>query len=422
VPSLLGSNALFRDVYCLLSANQGNAEHCTPVGETIARQGVLPAGLEWLAFMLAGLSIVMLIINVFLLLVMLYTYMERRILGRFQSRLGPNRTGPFGLLQPVADAIKLLSKEDSIPEGADRWVFNLAPIVMIVPLLMVLAVLPFGKDSFLANINVGILFIFAVTSINTLAMFMAGWASGNRYAMFGGMRAVAQLISYEVPLILSVVGILLMVGSMSLIDIVEKQQVPFLLIQPLAFFIFVTASSAEMNRSPFDLVEADSEIIAGYHTEYSGMKFGMFQLAEFGAVLVTSGIIATLFLKGWEGPLLPSHIWFLLKVFLLAFMFIWVRGTIPRLRIDQVMAFAWKFLIPLSIVNIFVIAFEVLLLGTVVNVDGVIHREFTAKSLWIMGGINWGVMVLGIVTFSQIVSKRTKHTVALGPMPNLEVV
>ena len=421
MPSLLGGNALFRGVYCLLSANQGNAEHCTPVGETIARQGVLPAGLEWLAFTLAGLAIVMLLINVFLLLVMLYTYMERRLLGRFQSRLGPNRTGPLGLLQPVADAIKLLSKEDTIPEGADRWVFNLAPIVMIVPLLMVLAVLPFGRDSFLANINVGILFIFAVTSINTLAMFMAGWASGNRYAMFGGMRAVAQLISYEVPVLLSVVGILLMVGSMSLIDIVEKQQVPFLLIQPLAFFIFVTASSAEMNRSPFDLVEADSEIIAGYHTEYSGMKFGMFQLAEFGAVLVTSGIIATLFLKGWEGPLLPSHIWFLLKVFLLAFMFIWVRATIPRLRIDQVMAFAWKFLIPLSIVNMFVIAFEVLLLGTEVNVDGVIHREFTAKSLWIMGGINWGVMVLGIVTFSQIVSKRTKHTVALGPMPNLEV-
>jgi len=421
VPSLLGGNALFRGVYCLLSANQGNAEHCTPVGETIARQGVLPAGLEWLAFTLAGLAIVMLLINVFLLLVMVYTYMERRILGRFQSRLGPNRTGPLGLLQPVADAIKLLSKEDTIPEGADRWVFNLAPIVMIVPLLMVLAVLPFGRDSFLANINVGILFIFAVTSITTLAMFMAGWASGNRYAMFGGMRAVAQLISYEVPVLLSVVGILLMVGSMSLIDIVEKQQVPFLLIQPLAFFIFVTASSAEMNRSPFDLVEADSEIIAGYHTEYSGMKFGMFQLTEFGAVLITSGIIATLFLKGWEGPLLPSHIWFLLKVFLLAFMFIWVRATIPRLRIDQVMAFAWKFLIPLSIVNMFVIAFEVLLLGTEVNVDGVIHREFTAKSLWIMGGINWGVMVLGIVTFSQIVSKRTKHTVALGSMPNLEV-
>ena len=421
MPSLLEGNALFRGIYCLLSANQGNAEHCTPVGEAIARQGVLPAGLEWLAFTLAGLAIVMLLINVFLLLVMLYTYMERRILGRFQSRLGPNRAGPLGLLQPVADAIKLLSKEDTVPEGADRWVFNLAPIVMIVPLLMVLAVLPFGRDSFLANINVGILFVFAVTSINTLAMFMAGWASGNRYAMFGGMRAVAQLISYEVPVLLSVVGILLMVGSMSLIDIVEKQQVPFLLIQPLAFFIFVTASSAEMNRSPFDLVEADSEIIAGYHTEYSGMKFGMFQLAEFGAVLVTSGLIATLFLKGWEGPILPSHVWFLLKVFLLAFMFIWVRATLPRLRIDQVMAFAWKFLVPLSIVNIFVIAFEVLLLGTEVTVDGVIHREFTSQSLWIMGGINWGVMVLGIVTFSQIVRKRTKPTVALGSIPPLEV-
>ncbi len=421
MPSLLEGNALFRGIYCLLSANQGNAEHCTPVGEAV-KQGVLPVGLEWLAFTLAGLSIVMLLINVFLLLVMVYTYMERRILGRFQSRLGPNRTGPLGLLQPVADAIKLLSKEDTVPEGADRWVFNLAPIVMIVPLLMVLAVLPFGRDSFLANINVGLLFIFAVTSINTLAMFMAGWASGNRYAMFGGMRAVAQLISYEIPVLLSVVGILLMVGSMSLIEIVEAQQVPFILIQPLAFFIFVTGSSAEMNRSPFDLVEAESEIIAGYHTEYSGMKFGMFQLTEFGAVLVTSGIIATLFFKGWEGPLLPSHIWFLLKVFLLAFGFIWIRATIPRLRIDQVMAFAWKFLVPLSIVNIFVIAIEVLLLGTEVTVNGVVdHREFSTQSLWIMGGINWGVLVLGIVTFSQIIRKRTKHVVALGPVPTLEV-
>ena len=254
-------------------------------------------------------------VNVFMVLATLYTYVERRLLGRFQQRLGPNRAGPFGILQPIADAIKLLTKEDLVPAGADRLIFNLAPILMVVPVLLVLAVLPFGANSFIANINVGILFVVAVTSINTFAIFMAGWASGNRYAMFGGMRAVAQLISYEVPVVLSIVGILLFVGSFSMVDIVEEQRVPFILIQPLAFFIFIAGSSAELNRSPFDQVEAESEIIAGYHIEYSGMKFGLFQLAEFAAILTTSGVMATLFLKGWEGPILPSHVWFLLKVF-----------------------------------------------------------------------------------------------------------
>ena len=393
MPSLLQGNALFRGMYCWLAANEGNSGP-GPCGEAL-RDGLLPAGWEWVAFLVAALSIVLLLINVFLLLVMFYTYMERRLLGRFQARLGPNRAGPFGLLQPVADAIKLLTKEDLVPEGADRLVFNLAPIAMIVPLLLVLAVLPFGENSFLANINVGILFILAVTSVNTLAMFMAGWASGNRYAMFGGMRAVAQLISYEVPVVLSIVGILLYTGSMSMVSIVEAQRIPFILLQPLAFFIFIAGSSAEMNRSPFDLVEAESEIVSGYHTEYSGMKFGLFQLAEFGAVLVTSGVMATLFLKGWEGPVLPSHLWFLIKVFLFAFIMIWVRATLPRLRIDQVMDFAWKFLFPLSLINIFVTAIEVL-----------VWKEPTLAQLWIMAGINLLVAVAGIVAFSFVFKRK----------------
>ena len=394
MPSLLEGNVLFRGLYCWLAANEGNAQYCTPERQAL-KEGVLPAGWEWVAFLFAALGMVALVVNVFLVLAMLYTYAERRLLGRFQARLGPNRAGPFGVLQPVADAIKLLTKEDLVPEGADRLIFNLAPILMVVPVLLVLAVLPFGENSFIANVNVGILFVVAVTSISTLAMFMAGWASGNRYAMLGGMRAVAQLISYEVPVVLSIVGVLLFTGSFSMVEIVEKQRVPFILIQPLAFFIFIAGSSAELNRSPFDLVEAESEIVAGYHIEYSGMKFGLFQLAEFAAVLTTSGVMATLFLKGWKGPVLPSHVWFLLKAFFFAFIMIWVRATLPRLRIDQVMGFAWKLLFPLSLINIFVTAVEVL-----------VWEEPTTAQLWAIGGINLLVLVGGIVVFSTVLRRQ----------------
>ena len=408
MPSVLEGNVLFRSIYCWLAASEGNAESCTPAGAASVRDGLLPPNWEWLAYTIAALSITMLLINTFMVLTMIYIYMERRLIGRFQSRVGPNRVGPFGLLQPIADGIKLLTKEDTIPDGADKWVFNLAPIVMLAPLLLVLAVLPFGKDSFLANLNIGILFIVAVTSVNTLAMFMAGFASGNRYSMFGGMRAVAQLISYEIPVVLAIVGVLLLSGSFSLVSIVEAQRLPFILLQPLGFFIFVAGSSAEMNRTPFDLVEADSELVAGYQTEYSGMKWGLFMLAEFGAVLVTSGVIVTLYLKGWEGPFLPSHLWFLIKVFSLAFIFLWVRATLPRLRIDQVMDFAWKFLLPLGLVNVFVTAAEILILGEETIVDGLTQRVFTTQDLWTMAGVNFGVLILGIVIFSHMITLRPR--------------
>ena len=407
--SLLEENVLFRGVYCWLAANEDNAEHCTPEGQAL-RDGLLPAGWEWVAFLVAAFGVVLLVVNVFMVLATLYTYVERRLLGRFQQRLGPNRAGPFGILQPIADAIKLLTKEDLVPAGADRLIFNLAPILMVVPVLLVLAVLPFGANSFIANINVGILFVVAVTSINTFAIFMAGWASGNRYAMFGGMRAVAQLISYEVPVVLSIVGILLFVGSFSMVDIVEEQRVPFILIQPLAFFIFIAGSSAELNRSPFDQVEAESEIIAGYHIEYSGMKFGLFQLAEFAAILTTSGVMATLFLKGWEGPILPSHVWFLLKVFFFAFIMIWLRATLPRLRIDQIMGFAWKFLFPLSLINIFVTAIEVL-----------VWEEPTTVQIWAIGGINLLVLVIGIVVFSYVLRRQQAGAYARVAVPPVAV-
>jgi NADH-quinone oxidoreductase subunit H len=415
VPSVLEGNVLFRSIYCWLAASEGNAESCTPAGAATVRDGLLPPNWEWLAYTIAALSITMLLINTFMVLTMIYIYMERRLIGRFQSRVGPNRVGPFGLLQPIADGIKLLTKEDTTPDGADKWVFNLAPIVMLAPLLLVLAVLPFGKDSFLADLNIGILFIVAVTSVNTLAMFMAGFASGNRYSMFGGMRAVAQLISYEIPVVLAIVGVLLLSGSLSLVSIVEAQRLPFILLQPLGFFIFVTGSSAEMNRTPFDLVEADSELVAGYQTEYSGMKWGLFMLAEFGAVLVTSGVIVTLYLKGWEGPFLPSHLWFLIKVFSLAFIFLWVRATLPRLRIDQVMDFAWKFLLPLGLVNVFVTAAEILILGEETIVDGLTQRVFTTQDLWTMAGVNFGVLILGIVIFSHMITLRPRPRSLVDP-------
>ena len=232
-------------------------------------------------------------------------------------------------------------------------------------------------------------------------MFMAGLASGNRYAMFGGMRAVAQLISYEIPVVLSVVGIILMAGTMSLVGIVEAQKVPFLIVQPLAFFIFLAGTSAEMNRSPFDQVEAEGEIIAGYHTEYSGMKFGMFQAAEFGAVLITSALLATLFLKGWDGPLLPSHLWFLLKVFLFAFIFVWFRATLPRLRVDQIMAFAWKFLLPLSLLNIFVVAVEVLIFGEEVVSGRCNQKSFDHRGYVDHGWNQFGGRAAGNSRFGQ---------------------
>jgi len=315
---------------------------------------------DWLAYFLAGFIIIFTIVNVLLIAIALYTWFERRAIGRFQSRLGPNRWGPFGILQPFADLLKLLTKEDIVPAVADRWVFNLAPIILFIPVPLVFAVIPLGKNTFLADLNVGILFIIAVTGVSTLAIFMAGWGSGNKYAMFGAVRAVAQLVSYEIPMVLSIVGVLLLAGSLSLVDVVESQRIPFFLLQPLGFLIFLLAASAEMHRAPFDLIEAESELGAGYHTEYSGMKFGLLQLSEFAAPLVTSAIVATLFLQGWRGPdFLPSHLWFLLKSFGIVLLFLWIRATLPRLRVDQIMEFAWKGLFPLAIVNLFATAIQV---------------------------------------------------------------
>jgi len=315
--------------------------------------------LHWLVFVL--------IILVFVLAsVMGFIYFERRGIGRFQVRLGPNRTGPFGVLQPVADAVKVLLKEDIIPAKGDKIVHWLAPVVAFVPVLLIFAVVPFGDGAILADLNIGILYVVAVSSVTVLGIFMAGWASNNKYSMLGAMRDVAQVVSYEIPLVLSIVGVVLITGSLSMNKIVEAQEaLPFILLQPLGFLVFLMAALAEINRTPFDLLEAESEIVAGFHTDYSGMKFAMFYLVEYAEVLAISAIITTLFLGGWRGPVLPPFIWFLIKVFGVFFFIFWIRSTIPRLRIDQVMAFAWKALLPLALINLVLTGIEVVALPAI---------------------------------------------------------
>ena len=361
---------------------------------------VLPCGLS---YVVAGVAMMMIVVNGVLVGAGLFSWVERRLIGRFHNRIGPNRWGPFGLLQPMADLVKLLTKEDLTPKSADRLLFAIVPVAMLAPVILTMAVVPFAKDTALANLNVGVLYILAVTSITSVAIFMAGWASDNRYAMFGASRGVAVLISYEVPVVMSLLGVVLLAGSMSLDDVVSAQNVPFLLVQPMAFFVFLAGISAELNRTPFDLAEAESELIAGFHTEYSGVKFALIQAAEFGAVLTSSAVIVTLFLSGWSGPFSEyfGWAWFLLKIGVLAFMFSWVRATLPRLRIDQLLAFAWKFLLPLSIINLFATALEVYFLrddaGTLATSD-----------LWVMAGINFGVAFACLIIFGTLIKEKVR--------------
>ncbi|MBI2866242.1 MAG: NADH-quinone oxidoreductase subunit NuoH [Chloroflexi bacterium] len=310
-----------------------------------------------------GLLVMAIILNFLALLVMVLQYLDRRLIARFQVRFGPNRVGPAGLLQPLVDTIKLLTKEDLRPRLADPLVFTLAPVVAFVPAVLAFAVIPFGKSGFLADLNVGILYIFAITSVEALAIVMAGWASNNKYSLLGAMRAVAQLISYEIPVVLSILGVVIITGTLSLAGIVEKQSLPFILLQPLGFFIFLAAGTAEAGRTPFDLLEAESEIIAGYHTEYNGMRWALLQLGEYVASFLVASVVTTLFLGGWKGPgpEVLGYLWFFLKAMLVYLLMLWVRASLPRLRIDQVMGFAWKFLLPLALFNVFITGAEALI-------------------------------------------------------------
>ena len=327
------------------------------------------------------------LIGFVLVMVMGVIYFERRGLGRMQSRLGPNRTGPFGVLQPVADAIKVLLKENIVPDKADKLVHWLAPVVAFVPALMIFAVVPFQNGALLADLNIGILYVVAISSVSTVGVFMAGWGSSNKYSLLGAMRNVAAIVSYEMPLVLAIVGVVLVAGSLSMNQIVLAQDIPFILLQPLGFLIFFAAGCAEINRSPFDLMEADQELVAGFHIEYSGMKFAMFYLVEYAEAIAISAIITTLFLGGWRGPLLPDWLWFIVKALIVFFFMVWTRTTFPRVRIDQLMAFAWKFLFPLALINLFVTAIQVLV--------------WPEALPWIVIIINFAIMGILILLWSK---------------------
>ncbi len=286
------------------------------------------------------------------------TYIERKVLARMQQRIGPNRVGPYGLLQPLADVIKLLTKEDIVPAKADKYVFMIAPIMALVPALIVYATLPFTKSLYITNLNIGVLYIFAISSLSVYGIVAAGWGSNSKYALLGGLRSAAQMVSYEVYLGLSVMGVLMLSGSMNLIEIVKAQEsIWFVFLQPLGFFIYLVAGIAETNRIPFDLPEAETELVAGFHVEYSGIRFAFFFLAEYSHMFIVSSLATILFFGGWNGPYsehstLMALFWFLLKTFSFVFLFLWIRGTLPRYRYDQLMNLGWKFFLPLSLLNV----------------------------------------------------------------------
>lgn len=325
--------------------------------------GYVPAALEPIAS--AILSVVPVLLA-FPLLFAITTVLERKGLGRIQNRYGPNRVGPAGFLQPMADGIKSLTKEDVIPRDADHLVHFLAPVVMVLAAFLAYAVLPIGRNMVITDLNAGVLFFFAIGSMVELAVFMAGWSSRSKYSLLGAMRAVAQMISYEVPLVLAAIVIIMASGSLSTVGIVEAQSgftfgLPhWYVFTPwgfAGFILFMIAATAESNRSPFDLPEGESEIIAGYYIEYSGFKFALFFLGEYLGMFATSGMAITLFLGGWGAPFgglswVPSYLWFFAKLLVIICCFIWVRGTLPRLRMDQLMGLAWKFMLPMTLLNL----------------------------------------------------------------------
>ncbi len=298
------------------------------------------------------------VVGVLMLHVTYATYFERKSIGHMQVRLGPMRVGPHGLLQPIADFIKLFFKEDIIPAAADKPIFFIAPAISIFAGMTAISVIPFFSGFVVANINIGLLFIFAMSSLNAYGVVLAGWASNSKYSFLGGLRSSAQVISYEIAMGLSLVGVMMMAGSLNLSEIVQAQQrFPggFFWPQALGFFVFLVAAFAETNRTPFDLPEAESELVAGYFTEYSGMRFALFYVAEYIGMIVMSLVGITCFLGGWNGPFAIPYIpfaWLFIKLYVFIFLFYWVRATVPRYRYDQLMALGWKLLIPLALLNI----------------------------------------------------------------------
>jgi NADH-quinone oxidoreductase subunit H len=329
--------------------------------------------MTWLLGLIVLLVKIGVMLGVLLLAASYLVWLERKLLARLQIRLGPNRAGFFGLLQPIADAVKLLTKEDIIPAQADPFIFQLAPAVVAMTALLMFAVVPVGPDIeifghpvplVITDLNVGLLYVFALSSLGVYGVALGGWSSNSKFALLGGIRGAAQMISYELALGLSLVPVVMLAGSFSLTAIVDAQaRLPFIVLQPVSFIIFIISAMAESKRIPFDLPEAENELGAGFHTEYSGMRFGLFFLGEYVHIQVLGALIAVFFLGGWHGPYLPPPVWLLIKIFAVALIMIWIRGTLPRLRYDQLMALGWKVLIPAALINIVVTGAVMLWMG-----------------------------------------------------------
>ena len=367
---------------------------------------------EWLPLVIAIAVPILFIVAVFPAIFAYTTLVERKALGRVQNRYGPNRVGRWGILQPLADGLKVLIKEDIVPRNADKFTHFLAPVMAVIPSLLLFAIVPVGIGLVPVNLNIGILFAFAISTASVLALFMGGWASRNKFSLLGAMRAVAQVVSYEVPMVLAAVAVVMAAGSLSTLEIIKAQangvaQVGgWFVFQPwgfVAFVLFLIGAMAESARTPFDIPEAESEIIAGYHTEYSGFKFALFQMGEYLAAIAMAGITVTMFLGGPLGPgcdltyigLPFSMFWFFSKLGLIILLNIWIRGTWPRVRVDQLMAFAWKVLLPMSILNIVVV--------------GVVHYMASPVWAWIMSAIILAVAFLILVKLTSAgnIEKRT---------------
>ena len=304
------------------------------------------------------------VIGVLLLVIAYLIWVERKVMAHMQVRLGPMRVGWHGLLQPIADGLKLITKEDIIPANASKILFVLSPVIAMIPALLSIAVIPFGDtitimgisvDMVITDVNIGILFILAVSSVGVYGILLGGWSSNNKYSLLGGLRSSAQMISYELSMGLSLIGVIMMTESLSLVDTVNAQaDLWFVVLQPVAFIVYAISAIAETNRCPFDLPEAETELVSGFHTEYSSMKFALFFMAEYANIITVSAVGVTFFLGGWRGPFLPPIVWFLIKMALCIFFFVWLRSTLPRFRIDQLMQFAWKVLLPVAIVNVLI--------------------------------------------------------------------
>src|SRR5947207_11462114 len=366
----------------------------------------LTAAPGWIIQTVSSLINIFALLGVFLTLFAVMSVLERKILGRIQNRYVPNRVGPFGLLQPVADGIKMLIKEDIVPERADKLMHFLAPILIAAAAILALGVIPYGRNMTPFTIDGGILFFFAVGSTNELAVFMAGWGSNNKFSMLGAMRAIAQMVSYELPLIITVLPVVMVVGSLAPDTIVEAQRnytfgiIPhWFVFTPwglAAFLLFFVSSLVESNRTPFDVPEGESEIVAGHMTEYSGFKYAIFFLAEYFGMFATSGLAVTLFLGGWHAPMrwldfIPSYVWFFAKLAALLFVFIWIRGTLPRMRVDQVMGFAWKFMLPMAF--------------TCIIAAAVWHYQAHGWAGWLL---SLGVIVVVYLGLSRLLDTRRK--------------